>query len=196
MSLLFFVSITDMGPTGRGYFGGGSNGTSLVDIEGIDFSDSTSINPTAALSIARHILTGVSSNNRGYFCSGSIIDGIQFNNETAFNLAVSLTVSRTQLSSVQSATRGYCGGGIGDSYSVEIDGIQFSDETIINPTLSLSLARYDFAGVSSSAKGYFSGGRGSSSLYNRIDGINFADETAIPLMTLITARRSHAGVQS
>jgi hypothetical protein len=158
-------TITNTG--GRGYFGGGLVFVQQNVIDGIQFSNETSINPVAVLAVARRELTGVNSTTRGYFAGGTPgsgvqneIDGIQFSNEAAINPAAALAVARRGLAGVHSTTRGYFAGGFaGSGLTTEIDGIQFSNEAAINPAAALVLARNGLAGVHSTTRGYFAGGR-------------------------------------
>ena len=184
----------------RGYFGGGwIIGSIIAEIDGIQFSDESAINPTATLSAARWGLAGINSYVRGYFGGGydpatAEIDGIQFSDESAINPAATLSVARWNLSGVNSCIRGYFGGGTTGSSSAEIDGIQFSDESAINPAATLSVARYYVSGVNSYVRGYFAGGDGPTA---EIDGIQFSDESAInPVATLSVARSGVGSIQS
>ena len=104
-----------------GYFGGGLATDVTSEIDGIQFDTESAINPTATLSVARHLLAGVNSSSRGYFGGGSStagatpvvaeIDGIQFSDESSINPTATLTIPRTFLAAVNSSTRGYFGGG-------------------------------------------------------------------------------------
>jgi len=188
----------------RGYAMGGAKPTYyLSEIDGIQFSDESAINPSATLAVARHSLAGVNSSSRGYAMGGwagsisSEIDGIQFSDETAIDPSATLAVARGHLAGTNSLSRGYAMGGenSGD-YSNEIDGIQFSNESAINPSATLTVARQSLAGVNSSSRGYAMGGS-TINYSNEIDGIQFSDETAInPSATLSVARHSLAGVNS
>ena len=146
----------------RGYFGGGNMGPAfpvrnLDQIDGIQFSNETAINPAAALVQARISMGGVNSTTKGYFLSGNIsgvgrtnqIDGIQYSNEAAIDPAAVLTQTRDGGGSNNSSSRGYYGGGGAPTVPLitnQIDGIQFSNEAAIDPAASLAQARYDLFG--------------------------------------------------
>jgi hypothetical protein len=188
----------------RGYFGGGFDSSQMSEIDGIQFSDETAINPSATLSLARNVLAGVNSSIRGYFGGGftaasaptAEMDGIQFSNETSINPTSVLSVSRFALAGLNSSIKGYFVGGAtaGTVATSEIDGIRFSNETAINPTITLSVARYYSAGVSSESWGYCAGGDGGQ---GEIDSIQFQNETTFNTSaTLNTYRSFIAGVNS
>jgi hypothetical protein len=194
----------------RGYWMGGgwvSNNRSWID--GIQFSDETAINPSAALVLGRRNLAAVNSSSKGY-CGGgryenpsttttTEIDGIQFSNESQINPSAALALTRADMASFGSSTRGYWAGGCDYNWSTnynEIDGIQYSDETAQNPSAVLAVTRRAMAGVNSNAKGYAGGGF-TTGVVNDIDGLNFSDETQIdPAATLNAARNNNSGVNS
>ena len=45
----------------KGYFGGGDTGSKSSEIDGIQFSDESAINPSTTLAVARSTLAGVQS---------------------------------------------------------------------------------------------------------------------------------------
>jgi hypothetical protein len=143
------------GTPGKGYFAGGFASTYSAEIDGIQFSDESAINPAAALATARQQLASANSTAKGYFGGGIIsiasdeIDGIQFSDESAINPAATLAVARNGLAGVSSTVAGYFGGGTTGSNSDEIDGIQFSDEAAVNPSATLATARESLAGTQS-----------------------------------------------
>ncbi len=155
----------------RGYFVGGGP-VSLDQIDGIQFSNETAIDPAAALVQARTGAAGVNNPARGYTGGGgpttqggqlNQIDGLQFSNETAIDPAAALVQARTGLVGVNSTTRGYFMSGSSDgspTLSLQIDGIQFSDETAIDPAASLT-SRTELGdsahGVTSTTAGYMHG---------------------------------------
>jgi hypothetical protein len=209
--------------TTRGYFVGGSYNTTIPgpstqtnEIDGIQFSDETAINPAATLVQARINHATVNSSTRGYFGGGTLfpapgyleneIDGFIFSSETSINPAATLVQGRTGLSGVSSTTRGYFGGGEPSGpvrITTEIDGIEFSSETSINPAAALAQARHGLVGVSSSTRGYFLGGDSQRPVSDsdtirseEIDGILFSNETAInPAATITGGLTSGASTQ-
>lgn len=138
----------------RGYWGGGSSGSKKGDIDGIQFSDDSAINPSAALSgfYNRDGLAGTMSSANGYFGAGStgseqkVIDKLVFSSESASLLSATLETLRTRIAAVSSSARGYYGGGYGSGAKDEIDGIKFSDDSAINPSAALATARYYLSG--------------------------------------------------
>jgi hypothetical protein len=161
-------NLAGVNSTSKGYFGGGvgpdwnSGGTSMLftEIDGIDFSSETSINPSAALSQQKASLCAVSSTSKGYFAGGSlgpspmtsssVIHGFVFSNESHSDVGATLSLARQYLDAVNSLSKGYFGGGFNDvsMKSDAIDGIVFLTETAINPGATLTEARYYSAGLS------------------------------------------------
>jgi hypothetical protein len=194
--------LTGVNSTTRGYYGGGDVST---EIDGIEFSNETAINPAATLAQSRNP-EGTQSTTRGYFVGGSVpfptnqtneIDGIEFSNETAINPAAALTQARSAFASVNSSTRGYFGGGSrpGPPFvSNEISGLIFSNETATSPAATLVVARLNLTGVNSTTRGYFCGG--TPGTRTEIDGIEFSNETAINPAAALAARHSLVGVSS
>lgn len=181
----------------RGYFGGGYTGSANTnEIDGIQFSDETYINPTAGLVTARRSLAGVNSSTKGFFAGGIVvsqtnyIDSIVFSTETTSGVTATLAVARAELAGVNSSTHGYFAGGSGTS---EIDGIVFSTEASHNPTATLVTARNNLAGVNSSSNGYFAGGGGS----RQAEKFVFSNESISNLGTaLYFGRDTYSGIQS
>lgn len=101
----------------KGYFGGGSTGSSSNEIDGINLSSAAAVNPAATLSVARSAPAGVNSATTGYFGGGttgtvtSDIDGITFGTQAATNPAATLAVARSGAGSASSSTTGYFFGG-------------------------------------------------------------------------------------
>ncbi len=192
---------------GRGYFGGGHDGSNNSnEIDGIQFSDETAINPSATLAVARRGAAGVNSSARGYFGGGrsasssNEIDGIQFSDETAINPSATLAVARRSVRGINSTERGYFGGGEqGNAYTTrqrEIDGIQFSDETAINPSNDLPWGVYGMGEACSSIAGYWGGGYDGTAS-NKIIKFYFSTETPTTLNVYLTTGRTYpAGVNS
>jgi hypothetical protein len=208
----------------KGYFAGGGGFSSPVgfqstEIDGIQFSNETGINPSATLARARTSLAGVNSSTRAYFGGGqdayftfnatrtytSEIDGIQFSNEAGINPSAALVIARFGLHGLNSTTRGYFAGGRNaNGGSNEIDGIQFDNEAAINPSAGLitpfNLGVWRGGPVSSSTKGYIGGGfqgETGDEWTSSIRGFIFSNETSSnPSATLVSLRNHVAGVNS
>lgn len=202
------VNSTTRGYVAGGYKGAGGNDVT-AEMDGLQFSDESAINPSAALSMARYWFgQGVNSDAKGYWGGGrdaaflnqNEIDGIQFSDETAINPSVTLITARYGHGAVNSTTRGYWGGGYSNQYEGEIDGIQFSDETQVNPAATLYESwRYCMGTFHSTTIGYFLGGYNNTSptLKDCIDSFRFSDETSQnPAATLTVAKERLAGCQS
>jgi hypothetical protein len=113
MAVLRNATLCGVGSTTRGYFMGGQTnpGAPIVgstEIDGIQFSDETTINPAATLATARGLMGGTNSATKGYAHGGSIltswtnqIDGIQFSTETSINPAASLAQARSGAATFQ-----------------------------------------------------------------------------------------------
>lgn len=193
----------------RGYFAGGrdAGAANLYDIEGIQYSNESNINPSTSLSYARHQAAGVSSSTRGYVAGGvwpnegavtsNTIEYVQFSNDSTAVTSAILTFPRYIAAPVFSPYRGYfCGGVNADSGSStnDIEGIQFSNETAINPTAGLVANKYNAAGVSSPVKGYIAGG------VNNVVGVNnvieiffFGSESISTASAVLPLSRLHLG---
>lgn len=198
------------GGTGRAYFGGGTNGTNMTEIDGIRCDTDTAINPSTVLSSGRHGLSGVQSSTTGYFGGGNgsnpsamsnVIDGINFSNEVAVTISATLSAGRGQLAGVNSSTKGYFAGGypgnMGPLQTNEIDGIRFDTNAAINPSATLAVARFGLSGMYSASRGYFAGGSGlgANAWSSEIDGIRFDTEAATnPTATLTRGRYYHVGI--
>jgi hypothetical protein len=206
----------------KGYWGGGNWSQVPVsvalpvtnEIDGIQFSNESAINPSATLvGTGRENAGGFSSSTRGYFAGGSTccfytasaeVDGIQFSNEAAINPANGLSGAdqRVAQATVNSTTRGYTSGYASTGVDV-IKGWQFSTETAFTFNRSVTVAKYQSAGVSSSTNGYFAGGfntndfRRSSEFRKEITAINFSNETYSTLSQLLPVSFTfHTGVNS
>jgi len=168
----------------KGYIGGGPaallNEVAVNEIDGINFSSETSINPAATLAVARGPTAGLNSTTRGYWTGGwtyapfgsqivltTEIDGIIFSSDTAINPAAALVLARLGAPGVSSSAKGYVGGGNntavdGKVYTYyfysEIDGINFSTETVNNPSAVISQARPPKSSANSATIGYFIAG--------------------------------------
>jgi hypothetical protein len=148
----------------KGYYAGGNDfgagyGTTFNEVDGIIFSNRTSVNPAMGLATTRWEVAGVNSSTNGYWCGGgfnqrditvySEIDGISFATETLINPAAGLAVARSSAAGLNSSTRGYVCGGYNRSSTNsrlraqlrEIDGIEFATETQINPSAALVIAK-------------------------------------------------------
>lgn len=202
----------------KGYWGGGlksftfsaSDGSNEID--GLNFSDESAINPSATLAVARQSLASCSSAIKGYYLGGTVptgfttsnfydeIDGIQFSDESAINPSAVLSVARHSVAGVSAlgTNKGYCMGGRTSAtplvYSSEIDGINFQTEAAINPSATLADgAREAAGGVSSQLKGYCMGGGDGGGSAGKVDGILFSDESAINPSLTISAISAQVG---
>jgi hypothetical protein len=196
----------------KGYWGGGTTTTNATvvsaEIDGIQFSNETAINPSATLVIARHSLGAVNSSTKGYFVGGltsistypfyniaaNEIDGILFSNESSINPSSTLPrITRGVHGSLNSSTKGYVA--TDSTYpSTIVDGLTFSTETTTTTAVNLS-ARVSTAGVNSSTKGYWGGGRRDATPEHvtEIDGILFSNETYINPSAGLAVGRYHLG---
>lgn len=190
-----------------GYFGGGSDGGADAReyIDGIKFSDESSVSPFIDLSSAMTRIAGVNSSSKGYWAGGcvqispyssiNLICGIKFSDESAVTVSATLNTQRSHLVGVNSTVNGYFIGGYnGSSNLKEIDGIQFSDESSINPSAELVTGTNRPMGVNSTTAGYIAGGNMTLSAISRL---NFYSEECSSIgATLVTGRYAGAGVQS
>lgn len=201
--------------TTRGYFAGGSPAgainTPVTEIDGVQFSSDTAINPTSTLSIGRYNVAGMNSFAKGFYAGGSdattyssVIDILVFSTEAATAAAASLTPARLGAAGVNSSVRGYFGGGYGTVIGhpatfASIDSIHFDTEAFVNTSATLATARYVAAGVNSLIVGYFVGGYdiAVSSVVTEIDGILFSTEASYnPSATISPGRQGSSGFQS
>lgn len=209
----------------KGYFAGGWTGSATETtpcnsnkIDALSFATNTAVASTAVLTVARRIIGGVNSSDKGYFGGGNIgtyqfqssaiinaIDGIIFASETVFDPSATLRTTRYGMGTVSSTTRGYFGGGSFGNYddsvlnlSNVIDTLVFASETSAGLSATLHVARHTLAGVSSATRGYFGGGTiTGTEMSDEIDGITFASNTAFNIsITLSVERRGLAGVSS
>lgn len=125
------------------------------EIDGIEFSSETTINPSASLSVVK-IGGSVSSETVGYAIgSGSIfspsasVKGFKFSDETVISPAAALPyIIDGGAAGVQSSDMGFIlGGKIGESAINAIHGLAFSTETISVESATLSVARNGSCGV-------------------------------------------------
>jgi hypothetical protein len=194
--------------------------TLTTEIDGMEFSTESAINPSSVMAVNIHSSGCVSSSNGAWFGGGeagsysryqqSEVQGLNFSTETSTNPAWTLAQARRGTTGVNSSVRGYfCGGQAENSTSSytnynEIDGVQFSTDAFYNPAVALTVTRSYTSGFNSTTEGYICGGFFLNSgtpptrtYYSEIDGLNFNTETSInPSASLSTATRSGAGVQS
>ena len=174
----------------KGYFGGGFSPTT-AEIDGIRFYDRTAINPAAALTQARDSAAPVYSGSAGFWGGGwtatgrsSEVDGLNFSSEATLNPAMTLSTQRGGVGGLSSAgtAKGYFAGGngTGDTASVRVDGIRFQDQTAFTPAGNLTQGTESPGGLNSADVGYVAGGYAGFQL-NRVVGIRFSDEAAIPV---------------
>ena len=162
---------------GRGLFGGGSGGTSVIDYvtiastsDAVDFGD---------LSVARYYLGACSSSTRGLFGGGywyrNEIDYVTIastGNATDFG---DLTVARMYVAGCSSPTRGLFGGGREDSATVNIiDYVTIDSTGNATDFGNLTVGREHLGACSSPTRGLFGGGDNGST-YNVIDYVTIAN---------------------
>jgi hypothetical protein len=123
------MSLMSVSAPQRGYFAGGqaaigANPIYSKEIDGLEFSSDTAINPSATLSIARTSGAGIESVIKGYIGGGS--------DHPAYGT--------------------YVGGGPNpedtgsSSFRATIDGLDFRTEAAINPSVSLSVKKNSLTG--------------------------------------------------
>ena len=148
---------TGLNSPSYGYFYG--SGTVAAEIDGINFSNDTSINPASTSSV---IYAGsVNSPTAGYLLGGSTsivlatIFKFTFSTETSSTLSATLSTAMFNQGSdngVTSLSKGYVGGGqtyLTGGYTAAIQGFIFASETSTTTSALLSLARTQGSGVSS-----------------------------------------------
>ena len=151
----------------RGYYLGGHNGsTALTEIDGVQFSNDTYINPAASISSGCSA-AGFSSLERGYAVKGTTLNPlgyisnvqsfsvIRFADETGL-LIGSASGLELESASSETTTRGYVFGGRYNQSRVSH--LRFADETYNIDGVSLLSARESSAGLSSANSGYVGGG--------------------------------------
>ena len=191
----------------KGYWGCGryTPTTADTDVDGIDFTTESAINPSMTLAVTVGYTTGISNEIKGMIGGGltntpvnvAEIQGMNFENETSNNPSATLALARSQCAGSNSPAtqKGYWLGGEQSFITPdnEIDGFNFTSETAINPSATLSVARGNAAGVMSSTIGYAMGGNST----NVIDGINFSTEVAVnPSSTMPANRHDVASASS
>ena len=151
----------------RGYYLGGHNGsTALNEIDGVQFSNDTYINPAASIplgcsaagfsSLAKgYAVKGTTSNPLGYISNVQSISGIRFADETGFLIGAAGGLELESASS-ETTTRGYVFGG--HYNQSRVSHLRFADETYNIDGVSLLSARESSAGLSSANSGYVGGG--------------------------------------
>jgi hypothetical protein len=191
----------------KGYAAGGWDMSPyMTTIDGIRFSNESSVTSAVSLATGRQTAAGVSSSIKGYVMGGhsgaaiTDIESVIFGDpDTYSNTLAALSSARYSLAGIASSEKGYSVGGMLNStqYTV-IDGIRFSDESAITTSAVLSVARYGSTGVSSGIKGYVMGGY-SSANSNVTDVLQFGtttDTASTPSSALLAlAKYNAAGVQ-
>lgn len=148
----------------KGYFMGGytspGGANETAEIDGVQYSDDTIVNPTAALSAARWNASGsFNSATKGYVLGGmndtpaylTTIDAFTFATEASAAMGISLATARSYTIGVNSGVRGYIAGGesSGDFFWQEIEGIEFSNDSAVNPAAALPIGRRGGIGIQS-----------------------------------------------
>lgn len=215
------VALGTVNSTTRGYWMGGYVSSLAVDtseIDGIQFSNDTAVNPAATLSIALSRTTAtVCSSTKGYVCGGTnfslspqtrkLVNYLTYSSETITNLGDALSASSQFGAGVNSTTIGYSAlGWVGSSdpltsapnASPRIEKVTFATDTIAAFGSNLSVGRMSLSAFNNAQKGVFTGGQtqfltGSTSV---VDKIVFATETVSVVSTASLFRSYTTGTQS
>ncbi len=184
----------------RGYFAGGYG--PVTEIDGLDFTNETAINPSAVLAVGRYDFAGVQSATRGYFGGGSNgmnyqseIDGIRFDTEAAVNPSAVLSTARRGNASASSTSKGYWAGGDNGPKLSVIDSIQFDTEAVATCSTTLTVARNYLSGTQSLLCGYFAGGD-TTVRVTEIDGIVFNSDTSKNPSAVLNTASDNLGATS
>lgn len=180
-----------------GIVAGGYSGSRQREIDGIQFSDETAINPSAILAeVERTDLSGHNSNLTGFFNGGgsntaantSAIDSLVFATLLSENTSASLVTARTSMSSFNSKLNGFNCGGYTTAPVSEIDGLNYATETTINPSSNLSYVTANGAGGNSLEDGYVCFGSTGSIYMNSFQKFSFSDSTISVVEATIDSR--------
>jgi len=181
-----------------GYFGGGNPGP-LSTMDRTTYStDTTTVVPGAALSVARYGLAATGSQSAGYFGGGatvSTMDKVTYSTETTAAIpAAALSIARFGLAATGNEKFGYFAGGLTypPTYST-VDKLTYStDTTAAAPSAALTSARYNFAAIGTALgfnSGYFCGGTTGVPVLSAINKLNFSSETTSTIPATMSAAR-------
>jgi hypothetical protein len=215
------VALCALNSTTKGYWAGGyipSPAAQSSEIDGIQFSNDTAVNPSATLSypIIRNTAS-VCSSTRGYICGGTstslspqttkLIDYLTYSSETITNLGFVLTASSQGGAGVNSTTTGYVAlGWVGSTdpltsapnASPRVDKLVFSTNTVSALGTNLSVGRMSLSGFNNAQKGIFTGGETQflSGSTTTVEKLVFATETLSVVSTASLFRQYTTGTQS
>ena len=181
-----------------GYFGGGNPGP-LSTMDRTTYStDTTTVVPGAALSVARYGLAATGSQSAGYFGGGatvSTMDKLSYSTETtAVVPGAALSIARFSFAATGNERFGYFAGGLlyPPIYST-VDKLTYStDTTAATPSAALTSARYNFAATGTALgfnSGYFCGGTTGAPVLSAINKLNFSSETTSTIPATMSAAR-------
>ena len=142
---------------------------------------------------------GCNSSLAGYSISGyyyyastnplTTIDKVLFSDDSVSRLATSLNDGTSQQAAFNSTVAGYDAGG-GGSIKTNIDKLVFSNESCSRLTSSFGAGRYSASGFNSLIAGYAAGGSDSPAT-NRIDKVNFSNDTSNSISSVISQSRTN-----
>lgn len=181
-----------------GYFGGGNPGP-LSTMDRTTYStDTTTVVPGAALSVARYGLAATGSQSAGYFGGGatvSTMDKLSYSTETTAAVpGAALSIARFSFAATGNERFGYFAGGLlyPPIYST-VDKLTYStDTTAATPSAALTSARYNFAATGTALgfnSGYFCGGTTGAPVLSAINKLNFSSETTSTIPATMSAAR-------
>lgn len=154
--------------TTKGYCSRGSipnSPYSSTEIDGLQFSDETAINPSTAFAAYGCWGFAISYSTKGYIFSGvysnytTTIMGFTFSDESLATLSATAPVGLIHSGVCWDSTKGWWGGGrIFEGEINYIDSLTFSSETTTNESITVAHAMTNPFYGQSSTKGYFLGG--------------------------------------
>lgn len=192
--------------TAKGYWMGGylvGSNTASDEIDGIQFSNDTAINPAAVMSQQTINNTAtVCSSTKGYSCGGTnssfvtqnFVNAFTFSTENNSNLGAVMSATNRLGAGINSSTVGYIALGwipasdplsSSPNSSARVDKVVFSTETFSAFGSSLTTGRSYLAGFNNNLRGYFTGGftQFTSGSTSTVDKITFASETLANVTT-------------
>lgn len=142
----------------RGYaFGGYSTST---EIQGIQFSDESAVNPSASLTgTSRFSMNGSTDGIKGFLLGGAAggagpyadVSSFRYSDETVIDVTANLPSARLGAGSCDSASKGYVGGGFSNfgltAVMNSVDSITFANEATATESATLAVSRGYAGGV-------------------------------------------------
>lgn len=213
------VALGAVNSTTKGYWMGGFEpgpSTGSTEIDGIQFSNDTAVNPAAAMSQAVYRNTAtLCSSTKGYSCNGvvagpsnsKLVNYLTFSSETLTNLGSAMTASASVGAGVNSSTVGYVAYGwisttdpltSNPNSSNRIEKVTFSTDTFALFGSTLSNGRMNLAGFNNNLRGYFTGGQTQflSGGTTNVDKIVFASEAVSLVSTALWSNNYTTGTQN